>query len=187
MLLQFELEEALHEENTKRAANETKSQVTEAVVSLRFPKPVLTPEYEQRVLAIDLRTYHGPKEALESAAHQRRWTNLLSTIEPVHPYWVRNGEALWNELGLQADVEKTQELLALNEIDEPTARAIQVALFAAFNSSGLRVDMDTLILALSAFIHVHPDLKVQVKELELRKRFGSSTAYIAGRVLPESW
>jgi hypothetical protein len=185
--LQFELQDALKEESARRGADETKSQAAKAVASLRFPKPVLTPEYEQRVVAIDSRTYNGPKEALESATHQRRWDTLFTTVEAVHRYWVRKGEVLWNELGLEGQVEKTRELLTLDVIDEKTARAVHIAVFTAFNSCGVPVDIDSILLALSAFIHTHPDLKGQAKECSVTKSFGSSTAYIAARVSSAPW
>ncbi len=60
---------------------------------------------------------------------------------------------IWEHLGLQASRSRVASLLGLRAVDRNTARAVEIALFNAFNTSAAIPDMETVSFALSSFIY----------------------------------
>jgi hypothetical protein len=149
------------------------------VAMVRAPERAPGFGLDNRFVACDRKRYRGPDTELDPETHQRFWDNRLANVRPLssHTDFVKAGPVIWERLGLQASRSRVASLLGLRAVDQKTARAVEIALFHAFNTSADVPDMETVSFALSTFIYASAAHKRLQNKGHFYLPFGEHTAY----------
>lgn len=135
------------------------------------------PRLDNNFLAVNSKTYNDEKMPLEyqQGLQGLLWQDVLQYIRPMPIDFVKSGSAIWDKLDLQTPKDLVEDVVAVHNIDPDTYRAVNAALFTAYNTSAGSADMETVAAALATFIHAHPRFKEIADEGEFHQPFGEDT------------
>ena len=128
-------------------------------------------------VAVNSKTYNDKSDPLEyqTGKQELLWQEILESIRPSGIDFVKSGGVIWDSIKLQLPKDFVESVVAVHDIDDDTYRAVNAALFTAYNTSSVPADMETVALALAAFIHAHPQFRAIADDGEFHQPFGEDT------------
>ncbi|EKS33883.1 hypothetical protein [Afipia clevelandensis] len=128
-------------------------------------------------VAVNSKTYSDKNDPLEYQTGKQMllWQEILDSIRPAGIDFVKSGGVIWDSIDLQPPKHLVESVVSVHDIDDATHRAVNAALFAAYNTSPVPANMETVGLALAAFIHAHPHFKNIADDGEFHQPFGEYT------------
>lgn len=152
---------------------------------VREPQDFFHHGYDLRVVAVNGKTYSGPKHAIMPEAIQLHWHGQLNAARSPHPEIVAATMPVWRSAKIQVDSLFSRDCLALKQSDAETEDAFNAALFQTCNTACGPCDLTSAAFAIAAFVHAHPRFKDIVADIPYKLPFGKDTALALFRGVPD--
>lgn len=146
------------------------------VMMIRRP-PDENERLDNRFVAVNSKTYNEESLEYQPGLQQLLWQEVLDYIRPMTPDFAKSGAAICDHIKLDPSKDLVERAVSVHDIDDDTYRAVNAALFTAYNTSAAPADMETVAIALAAFIHAHPHFKGITDGGEFHQPFGEDTAW----------
>lgn len=143
---------------------------------VREPQEFFHHGYDLRVVAVNGKTYSGPKHAIMPEAIQLHWHGQLNAARSPHPEIVAATMPVWRSAKIQVESFFSCDCLVLKQSDAETEDAFNAALFQTYNTACEPCDLTTAAFAIAAFVHAHPRFKDIVADIPYELPFGKDTA-----------
>lgn len=146
------------------------------VMMIRRP-PTKNKRLDNRFVAVNRKTYNAAPLEYQPGQQELLWQDVLECIGPMPFDFAKSGGAIWDHIDLQPARELVEWAVSVHDIDDDTYRAVNAALFTAYNTSAAPADMETVAAALATFIHAHPHFKGITDDGEFHQPFGEDTSW----------
>lgn len=144
------------------------------VMMIRRP-PEKNERIDNRFVAVNQKTYNAAPLDGQQDLQELLWQDVLENIRLTPIDFVKSGGDIWDRINLHPVKDLVESAVSMHDVDADTFRAINAALFTAYNTSAAPADLETVTAALAAFIHAHPHFKNMVDEGEFHQPFGADT------------
>lgn len=148
----------------------------QVVAMFRLP-PIPNPRLDNQFVAVNSKTYDDDEDPLEhqQGLQELLWQDVFESIRPTPIDFVKSGGAIWDHIGIEVVRDLVEGVVSVHDIDDDTYRAVNAALFTAYNTSAAPPDMETVAVALATFIHAHPHFKDIADQGEFLQPYGDDT------------
>jgi hypothetical protein len=106
------------------------------------------------------------------------WTECSALMTRPDADWCKAGAVMWDHVRVEVPAEYVAFSMSLKNADADMVRASQAAIFTAIATTVGPVDYDTILAAVTIFVHTHPAFRDVVQEGTWRLPYGDSTAYL---------
>lgn len=150
-----------------------KSRDVEAMLMLRHRSEKPDPTDGKIVVAANA----GAPSNVSHEALEDWWAECCSRVSRPEADWCKAGGVMWDHVKIDVPTEWIAFMMSLKSIDAHMARAAMAALFSAVATTVGPVDFDSLMHAITTFVHTHPAFAEITKDAEWHLPYGEGTEY----------
>ena len=154
---------------------------TEATLMLRPESDKPDPTGGKVIVAVNRKTLTEDPAALVTELNDL-WEKACSRVSRPDVGWCKAGAVMWDQAGIEVPPEWIGFIMSLKSVDADMARATMAATFSAVATTVGPVDVDSILHALTTFVHAHPVFAGVTKDGEWDPPFGDDTVYCVSQL-----
>jgi hypothetical protein len=154
---------------------------TEATLMLRSESEEPDPTEGKIIVAVNRKTLTEDPAALVTELNDL-WAKACSRVSRPDVGWCKAGAVMWDQAGIEVPPEWIGFIMSLKSVDAAMARATMAATFSAVATTVGPVDVDSILHALTTFVHAHPVFAGVTNDGEWVPPFGDDTVYCVSQL-----
>jgi hypothetical protein len=154
---------------------------TGARLMLRAKSDTPDPTDGKIIVAVDRKTLTEDPVALVDDLNDF-WATACSRVSRPNVSWCKAGAVMWDQASIEVPPEWIGFVMSLKSVDANMARATMAAMFGAVATTVGPVDFDSILHALTTFVHAHPAFSGVTMDGEWNPPFGEDTVYCVSQL-----
>jgi hypothetical protein len=154
---------------------------TDATLMLRAQSDEPDPTDGKIIVAVSRKTLTEDLAALVTELNDL-WAKACSRVSRPNVGWCKAGAVMWDQASIEVPPEWIGFIMSLKSVDANMARATMAAMFGAVATTVGPVDFDSILHALTTFVHAHPAFAGVTMDGEWNPPFGEDTVYCVSQL-----